>query len=180
MRKIIAGMFITLDGVVEAPEKWNPPYYDDELSQAVMPMLADAGTHLYGRRSYELFRAVFTGPAAPPHAGLMTATPKVVVSATLENPDWGPATVISGAITTALTGLKQQPGRDIAVGASATLVRFLLSERLLDELRLLVHPVVVGAGDRLFQESGSRVPLTLLESRAHRNGVMALRYAPAA
>ena len=68
MRKIIAGMFITLDGVVEAPEKWNPPYYDDELNQAVMPRLAAAGTHLYGRRSYELFRGVFTGPAAPPHA----------------------------------------------------------------------------------------------------------------
>ena len=72
MRKIIAGLFSTLDGVIEAPEKWNPPYYDDELNRAVMPLLADAGTHLYGRRSYELFRAVFTGPAAPPHAGLMT------------------------------------------------------------------------------------------------------------
>ena len=58
MRKIIAGMFITLDGVVEAPEKWNPPYYDDEMTQAVMPRIAAAGTHLYGRRSYELFRSV--------------------------------------------------------------------------------------------------------------------------
>jgi hypothetical protein len=64
MRKIIAGMFITLDGVVKAPEKWNPPYYDDELNQDVMPLLAAAGTHLYGRRSYELFRGVFTGPTA--------------------------------------------------------------------------------------------------------------------
>ena len=65
MRKIIAGMFITLDGVVEAPEKWNPPYYDDELNQAVMPRIASAGAHLYGRRSYELFRGVFTGPSGP-------------------------------------------------------------------------------------------------------------------
>ena len=95
MRKIIAGMFITLDGVVEAPQKWNPPYYDDELNQDVMPLLAAAGTHLYGRRSYELFRGVFTGPAAPPHAGMMSATPKVVVSTTLKNPDWGPTSVIS-------------------------------------------------------------------------------------
>ena len=76
MRKIIAGMFITLDGVVEAPEKWNPPYYDDELNQDVMPLLVGAGTHLYGRRSYELFRGVFTGPASPPHAPLMTNTPR--------------------------------------------------------------------------------------------------------
>ena len=180
MRKIIAGMFITLDGVVEAPEKWNPPYYDDELNQAVLPPLAAAGTHLYGRRSYELCRAVFTGPAAPPHAEMMTATPKVVISAALKDPDWGPTTVISSDITTALTELKQQPGQDIAVLASGTLVRFLLAEHLLDELRLLVHPVVAGTGQRLFGETSSPVPLTLLQSRPHRNGVMALRYAPAA
>ena len=179
MRKIIAGMFITLDGVVEAPEKWNPPYYD-ELNQAVMPLLAAAGTHLYGRRSYQLFRGVFTGPAAPPHAAMMTATPKVVISATLKDPDWGPTTVISSDITTALAKLKQQPGQDITVGASATLVRFLLAEHLLDELRLLVHPVVAGTGKRLFHEDSGRVPLTLLESRPHRNGVIELRYAPAA
>jgi dihydrofolate reductase len=180
MRKIIAGMFITLDGVVEAPEKWNPPYYDDELNQAVMPPLASAGTHLYGRRSYELFRDVFTGPAAPPHAPMMTSTPKVVVSTTLNDPGWGPTTVISGGITTALTELKQQPGRDITVGASPTLVRFLLTEHLLDELRLLVHPVVAGAGKRLFAETSRPVPLTLLQSRPHRNGVITLRYAPVA
>jgi dihydrofolate reductase len=180
MRKIIAGMFITLDGVVEAPERWNPPYYDDELNQAVMPLLAAAGAHLYGRRSYELFRGVFTGPAAPPHAGMMTSTPKIVISATLKDPDWGPTTVISSDITAALTELKQQPGQDITVGASATLVRFLLAEHLLDELRLLVHPVVAGRGKRLFAEASSRVPLTLLDSRPHRNGVITLRYAPAA
>ncbi len=180
MRKIIAGMFITLDGVVEAPEKWNPPYYDDELNQAVMPLLAAAGTHLYGRRSYELFRSVFTGPAAPPHAGMMTSTPKVVISTTLTDPGWGPTTVISSDISIVLAELKQQPGHDITVGASATLVRFLLAEHLLDELRLLVHPVVAGTGKRLFAEASSRVPLTLLESRPHRNGVVALRYAPAA
>ena len=88
--------------------------------------------------------------------------------------------MISRDITATLTELKQQPGQYITVGASATLVRFLLAERLLDELRLLVYPVVAGAGQRLFQEAGSRVPLTLLESRPHRNGVIALRYAPAA
>ena len=172
-------MFITADGVVEAPEKWNPPYYDDELNQAVMPALAAAGTHLYGRRSYELFRAVFAGPAAPPHAELMTSIPKVVISTTLKDPDWGPTTVISRDITAALTELKQQPGKDITIGASGTLVRFLLTEGLVDELRLLVHPVVVGVGQHLFEGGGQHVPLTLLESRPHRNGVVALRYTPA-
>jgi dihydrofolate reductase len=180
MRKIIAGLFITLDGVVEAPEKWNPPYYDDELNQTVMPLLGGAGTHLYGRRSYELFRKVFTGPGAPSHAEMMTSTPKVVVSTTLKDPSWGPTTVISGDAAAALARLKQQSGGDITVGASGTLIRFLLAERLLDELWLLVHPVAAGRGTRLFSGGGEQVPLTLLESHAHHNGVVALRYAPAA
>jgi dihydrofolate reductase len=179
MRKITAGLFITLNGVVEAPETWNPPYFDDELNQAVMPRFTNAGVHLYGRRSYQLFRSVFTGPAAPPHATMMTSTPKVVVSATLDDADWGPTTVISGDVAAALTELKQQPGEDITVAASATLIRFLIAERLLDELVLLVHPVVTGAGQRLFAGTSPTVPLTLRESRTHRNGVLALRYAPA-
>lgn len=176
MRKIIAGMFITLDGVIEAPEKWNPPYFSDELMQAVMAPLAGADLHLYGRRSYEEFRAVFTGPAAPPHAPVMTSAPKAVVSATLDRPDWGPTTVISSDVAAEITKLKQQPGGDITVGASGTLVRFLLEEGLLDELILLVHPVVVGTGKHLFEGGGMQVPLSLLESRQHRNGVVALRY----
>ena len=128
MRTITAGMFITLDGVIEAPEKWNPPYYDEELNRAVLPQFTDSGLHLYGRRSYELFRAVFTGPAAPPHAAMMTSTPKVVVSATLADPGWGPTTLISGNVAAELTELKQQPGGPIAVAASGTLVRFLLTD----------------------------------------------------
>jgi dihydrofolate reductase len=179
MRKITAGMFITLDGVVEAPENWNPPYHDDEMTQATLPLLAGASAHLYGRRSYELFRGVFSGPGAArlPHAELMTAKPKIVVSATLEQPCWGPTTVIRGDVASELTRLKQQPGNEIAVGASGTLVRFLLRAGLLDELLLFVHPVVAGTGRRLFGEGSGRLPLRLLDSRAHRNGVVALHYA---
>jgi dihydrofolate reductase len=173
-------MFITLDGVIEAPETWNPPYYDDELNQAVLPQLMAADTHLYGRRSYELFRAVFTGPSAPPHAEMMTSTPKVVVSSTLEDASWGPTTVIRADVAAELARLKQRPGGTISVGASGTLVRFLLAEGLLDELQLLVHPVVAGAGKHLFEGGSRPVPLSLLESRGHGNGVVALRYAPAA
>ena len=176
MRKITAGLFMTLDGVIEAPQKWNPPYYDDELNQAVMPLLAGAGLHLYGRRSYELFRAVFTGPHAPPHAAMMTSTPKAVVSTTLASPGWGPTTVISSNVTAELRKLKQQPGKDIAVGASGTLLRFLLHEDLLDELTLLVHPVLAGTGQHLFEGGASHLPLTLTQARPHSNGIVALHY----
>jgi hypothetical protein len=106
MSKITAGLFITLDGVVEAPEKWNPPYYDDELGQAVLPPLTAADVHLYGRRSYQLFQAVFTGPGAPPHAAMMTSTPKIVVSTSLADPGWGPTTLISGDVVAGLTSLR--------------------------------------------------------------------------
>jgi dihydrofolate reductase len=181
MRKIIAGMFITLDGVVEAPEKWNPPYHDDELSQTVMGRIASADIHLYGRRTYELYRSVFTGPSAAdiPHAEMMTNATKVVVSTTLKTPDWGPTTLISSNVAAELTKLKQQSGKEIGVGASGTLVRYLLTEGLLDELDLLVHPIVVGTGKRLFEEGTTEVALTLLESKAHKNGVVSLRYVPA-
>jgi dihydrofolate reductase len=179
VKKITAGMFITLDGVVEAPEKWNPPYYDDEMNQAVMPRLTDAGLHLYGRRSYELFRSVFTGLSAPPHAAMMTSTPKVVVSTTLANPDWGPTTVMSGNVAAELTKLKQQPGKNITVAASGTLVRFLLQRGLLDELTLLVHPVLAGTGKRLFEGGTGQVSLRLLAARPHSNGIVAVHYARA-
>jgi hypothetical protein len=96
MRKIVSGLFITLDGVVAAPEKWNPPYYDDEMTRAVIPQLTEADTHLYGRRSHELFRAVFTGPGAAriPHAKMMTNAKKVVVSTTLDRGRNGRAPVL--------------------------------------------------------------------------------------
>lgn len=94
---------------------------------------------------------------------MMTSTPKVVISTTLTDPGWGPTTVISSDVTAELAELRQQPGGTIAVAASGTLVRFLLAEGLLDELRLLVHPVVVGAGRHLF-EGGGRVPLNLAEA----------------
>jgi dihydrofolate reductase len=182
MRKIIAGMFITLDGVIEAPEKWNPPFYNQEMTDAVQGQLASCDTHLYGRRSYELFRSVFTGPAAKqiPHAPLMNETPKVVVSTTLTDADWGPATVISSDVVARLADLKRQPGKDINVGASGTLVRLLLKEGLLDELRLLVHPIVVGAGRHLFEHGNEQVPLKLLDSTTFSTGVVSLRYTPAA
>jgi dihydrofolate reductase len=102
----------------------------------------------------------------------MTNTPKIVISSTLDNADWGPTTVISGDVSATLARLKEQPGRDITVGASGTLVRSLLRERLLDELQLLVHPVIAGTGARLFEGYGESLPLTLTHCHAHGNGIV--------
>jgi len=180
MRKRVAGLYITLDGVTEAPETWNPPYQTDEMQEAVLSQLADADAMLLGRRSYQLFHHVFTGASAAniPHAGWMNDTPKFVVSTTLKEMEWQNSTLISSNVVEEITKLKQQPGRNINVGASATLVRWLLGHGLLDELYLHVHPIVIGGGKRLFEDTSDRAPLRLLESRASSTGVVALRYGP--
>jgi dihydrofolate reductase len=109
----------------------------------------------------------------------MTSKPKVVVSATLGRAGWGPTAVIRGDVRTQIVRLKEQPGQGISVGASGTLVRFLLREGLLDELQLLIHPVVLGAGKRLFEGGGPPSSLQLVDCSTFTTGVVALRYAPA-
>jgi dihydrofolate reductase len=110
---------------------------------------------------------------------MMNDTPKIVVSTTLKVPDWGQTTLIRSDVAAELGKLKREPGKDISVGASGTLVRFLLQEGLLDELHLHVHPIVVGTGRHLFEEGTRHVPLQLLESRPFTNGVVSQRYVPA-
>jgi dihydrofolate reductase len=109
----------------------------------------------------------------------MNGIRKVVVSTTLERADWQNSTLIRGNLAEELTKLKNQPGKEIGTVGSATLVRSLIREGLLDELRLLLHPIVVGEGARLFEEGIGQVPLKLVASRTFSTGVLSLTYAPA-
>ena len=178
MRKIAAGVYVSLDGVMEAPETWTGPYFNDELGQKVGALIAAADTLLLGRVTYEGFAAAFGGQSGGV-ADQMNATRKVVVSTTLERADWQNSTLIRGNIVDEITTLKQQPGQTIGMSGSATLVRWLLGAGLLDELTLLVFPLVLGSGKRLFAEGGPRVPLALVDSTAFSTGVVALTYRPA-
>ena len=182
MRKLISGLFITLDGVVEDPHSWNPAYYNHEMTDAVQSGLARSDTHLYGRRSYEMFRSVFTGPGSERigHAARMNDTPKVLVSTQVTDADWGDTTVISGDVAARVRELKQHPGGTINVQASPTLVRFLLGESLLDELHLLIHPVILGTGQRLFDGIGAPSPFEVIDTARFTTGVISLRLAPKA
>lgn len=103
-----------------------------------------------------------------------------MASTTLESVDWQNSTLLGGNVADELRRLKQQPGKDISITGSATLVRSLLRDNLLDELRLLVHPIVVGSGRRLFEEGGDPVPLKLVDARTFSTGVLYLTYVPAA
>jgi dihydrofolate reductase len=180
MRKIIAGLFISLDGVVEAPETWHFPYFNDEMGEAVASQAAQSDTMLLGRRTYEEFAAYWPNQSSDePFADVMNGTPKLVASKTLDHVDWQNSTLIEGDVVASLTRIKQGPGRDISITGSPTLVRSLLVAGVLDELRLLVHPIVVGHGKRLFAETETPIPLRLAESKTFSTGVMALTYVPA-
>ena len=180
MRKIVAGLFISLDGVIEAPEQWHFPYFNDEMGEAVGSQMAAADTMLLGRHTYEEFAGYWADKGSDvDFADVMNNTPKLVASTTLKAIDWQNSTLIRGDVTDELRRIKQQPGKHISITGSATLVRSLLREGLIDELRLLVHPIVVGSGKRLFESQDERIPLKLVESRTFSTGVLYLTYAPA-
>jgi dihydrofolate reductase len=175
VRKIAAGLFTTLDGVVEAPEKWTGPYFNDEVGQAIGAMMAANDAMLLGRVTYEGFAAAFGGQSGG-MADQMNNTPKYVVSDTLSSADWQNSTLISGDVAGQIGGLKQEPGKNIGMSGSSTLVSWLMRQGLLDQLDLLVFPVVLGAGKRLFSELDGEVPLRLAGSEAFGTGVVHLTY----
>jgi dihydrofolate reductase len=180
MRQLVSSFFISLDGVVEAPQTWHFPYFDDEMGAVVGEAIAASDAFLLGRRTYEEWSAYWPDqdPAENPMAGVMNETPKHVVSTTLDSVDWQNAKLLEGDLAEALTALKAQPGKNIGMSGSATLVRSLLGLGLVDELRLLVHPLVVGSGARLFENGTVPVSLELVKSRTFATGVLDLTYRP--
>ena len=179
MRKIVAGLFVSVDGVVEAPQTWTGPYFSPRIGQHIASLMAGGDAMLLGRVTYQAFAASFAGNTSDPMAAQMNAVPKVVVSATLDRADWENSTLIRGDAAAEITRLKQQPGKNINISGSATLVAWLLRQGLLDELDLLVFPVVVGHGKRLFGGDGSQAGLTLAACEAFPAGVAHLAYRPA-
>ena len=182
MRRIVAGLFISLDGVVEAPETWHFPYFDDEMGAIVGGQAAASDAMLLGRVTYQEFASYWPHQSADADfAGQMNGTPKYVASTTLADvDDWQNSTLLQGELGDAVRALKAQPGRDISVVGSPTLVRSLLRQGLLDELSLLVHPIVVGSGKKLFADEAERIPLELTASRTLPTGVLHLTYGPGA
>jgi dihydrofolate reductase len=179
MRKIVAGLFISLDGVVEAPDQWHFPYFNDEMGAAVGGMMASGDTMLLGRRTYEEFASFWPQQSSEDEmARQMNGTPKLVISTTLDEATWENSTLIKEDVIGTLARLKEQPGGNINITGSGTLVLSLLRAGILDELVLLVHPIAVGHGKRLFTE-GEQLPLTLTNSQTFSTGVVMLTYTAA-
>ena len=177
MRKINAWLFVTLDSVIEAPEKWVMA--DDDMFGAIEADYAKSDALLLGRRTYETFAASWPERGSEvPNADWMNNTRKYVASTTLESPEWNNSAVIEGDVAEAVARLKLEDGTDIMVNGSGALVRTLMRNHLLDELRLFLHPVVVGSGRRLFDDESDPVELTLVGSHAYESGVISLTYKP--
>jgi dihydrofolate reductase len=177
MRKLKAWLYMTLDGVVEAPEKWVIP--DEEMFDGQTADYAASDALLLGRRTYEVFAASWPQRGSDvPNADWMNTTRKYVASTSLESPEWQNTQVLEGNVNEAVARLKQADGEAITVNGSATLLRSLLVARLVDELRILLHPLVLGTGHRLFDDAENLGTFKLAESHAYDNGVVSLSYAP--
>ena len=181
MRKVVAAEFLSLDGVMESPEQWHFSYFNDEMGQAIGEGFAASNALLMGRVLYEEWAAFWPNqdPEENPVAAQMNGVRKYVVSTTLDEPlGWNNASLIGENVPEEISELKSRPGKDIVISGSGTLVRSLLEDGLIDELRLMVHPVVLGSGKRLFQEGEKQSALELVDSKTFSTGVVYLTYRP--
>jgi dihydrofolate reductase len=195
MRKVVVNEWMTLDGVVQAPGAadedtsggfthggWHMPYFDDLSRNWVVEGYAGAGGFLLGRRTYELLASYW------PHASEeeqviaepLNSLPKYVASTTLEDPlEWEHSTVLRGDVAEAVSALKKEDGGDLHVIGSPAFVQTLIEHDLVEEFRVMIDPLVVGGGKRLFRDGGTLRPLRLVESQVTTTGAIIATYATA-
>lgn len=180
MRKIIVSEFLTLDGVMESPENWQFPYVSDDVAETIQTQIHEYGAMLLGRVTYEIFAAHWPLQTNNEFgiADKLNSMPKFVVSSTLEKAEWNNSTLIKKNAVEEITKLRQENGGNIQLVGSATLVQALLQTDLIDEYRLLVHPIIMGSGKRLFKDGLDTMALKLMDSKMFSSGVVALTYQP--
>ena len=190
MRKLIVSEFVTLDGVMQAPGGkdedrdggfehggWTWPYWHDDIGQAFGAMMKDADAFLLGRRTYVIHAAAFEPmPPGDAFGDMMNAPKKYVVSRTLEKSTWRDTTIIRDNVIEAVRALKAQPGKNILTDGSSQLVHALLAHDLVDELHLLLYPLILGSGKRLLPE-GVHATFSLVSTTPYPSGVVGLHYA---
>jgi dihydrofolate reductase len=175
MRKVVVTEFLSLDGIMEEPA-WTRPYWNDEIAKFKADEMLASDALLLGRVTYQGFAAAWP-ESKDEGADRMNNLPKHVASTTLDQVEWNNSRLIKANIVEEVTKLKQQAGQDILVYGSATLVQTLIQHDLVDRYRLLVYPVVLGKGKRLFKE-GTAVTLKLVGTQSFSSGVAALIYEP--
>jgi dihydrofolate reductase len=176
MRKLIESTLVSLDGIIESPDRWS--IFDDEAAQLSMQDLDNYDAFIMGRVTYEFFRANWASVSGNPYIDRINAMPKYVASRTLSEVTWN-ATLLGPDIVGAIERLKAQPGKDLIKYGTSRVDDTLLRAGLVDELRLWVMPVVVGNGQRIFEDvEASSLTLTLTDVRKLGNGSVVLTYVP--
>jgi dihydrofolate reductase len=192
MSKVVVVNNVTLDGVMQAPARpdedrrggfarggWALPYNDEVMAQRMGRNMSQGGSLLLGRRTYEDFYGVWPNRTDNPYTEVLNNTQKYVASTTLAEPlPWQNSTLLQGDAAQAVAGLRQQPGKDLVILGSGALIHSLLPHHLIDEFVLLIHPLVLGSGHRLFPE-GAAVALRLTDSVTTTTGVVIATYQPA-
>ncbi|SHE82908.1 Dihydrofolate reductase [Seinonella peptonophila] len=180
MRKIVASLYISLDGVVEDP-RWTFQFISDEQMAYKLEELKSADALLLGHTTYNEFAATWPGmrEQAGEYGEMMHNYPKYVASSSLTNPEWNNTTILKENLDERIAELKQQPGKDILVFGSPTLIQSLTEQDLIDEYRLMTFPVLLGKGKRLFQEGHEKKVLEHASTHTFDSGVTVLTYRPA-
>ena len=193
MSRIVVFESLTLDGVMQAPGRpdedrrggfpyggWAVPYADPDMGRAAGESMGRTGGLLFGRRTYEDFYSVWPNQTDNPFTEVLNNTHKYVASTTLAGPlPWQNSTLLQGDAAEAVARLRQQPGKNIVILGSGALVRSLLPHHLIDEYTLLIHPLVLGSGQRLFADGGAFAALRLVDARPTTTGVVIATYRPA-
>ena len=189
MRQLIVSEFISLDGVIQAPGGededrdggfehggWTVPYWHDDIGKTFFTMMQNVDALLLGRRTYVIHAEAFEPmPPGDPFADLMNAPKKYVVSRTLEKSIWRDTTIIRDNVVESVRGLKAQPGKNIVTDGSSQLVQALLAHDLVDQLHLLVYPLMLGRGKRIWPRE-THAKFTLRSSTPYPTGVIGLHY----
>jgi dihydrofolate reductase len=180
MRKIIVSEFVTLDGVIEAPDQWTSFQWGRSKDQETFKVdeLSACDMLLLGRATYQEFAAFWpTTSGAGAYGDRMNSLPKSVVSTTLSEVEWN-ASLIKDNLAQAIWRIKQEGERDVLIFGSGDLVHTLQQQNLIDEYRLVIYPVVVGSGKRLFRDGSEHMSLKPVEARSFSSGTVLLRYQP--
>jgi len=191
--KVVAVEHLTLDGVMQAPGRpdedrrggfahggWAQPDNDEVMAKAMGEGMANGGALLFGRRTYEDFYAVWPNQRDNPYTAVLDNSQKYVASTTLKEPlPWINSTLLKGDAAEAIAKLKQRPGKDLVVLGSGVLVQSLMRRNLVDEFVLLIHPMVLGSGRRLFVDDGTLAALRLVDVKTTTKGVIIATYRPA-
>ncbi|HEY7022145.1 MAG TPA: dihydrofolate reductase family protein [Ktedonobacterales bacterium] len=180
MRKIVATEYVTLDGVMDEPGVWSGPFFNDEAIKFKYDELFASDALLLGRVTYEGFAKAWpTMEGTGDFGERMNGMPKYVVSTTLQNPEWTNTHVISANVVEEVSKLKEEPGQDLLLAGSGKLFHTLMERDLVDEYRLMLHPIVLGSGKKLFEDENQTKTLKLVEAKPFTSGIVILTYHPA-